>query len=182
MSRLPGVAVVTTLAVAVLAGCATDPPELSGHSLAEFCERPEQFLTDVWHFPKPVTGEPTFTDKDHPGKVGYGSGCAFAANGDRIATLGLIREVRGIGEPPNDADSIYLDDQTVKTWAVDSATLSFETAMGGWQATITVTSGADLDTREPAATDTQMNATAHELIDILAEFKGPDRTPRACLL
>lgn len=177
MSRLSYVAIAITMSVLTLAGCGADPAPLSDHSLTELCERPEQLLTDVWHFAEPVVGKPLVPDTDDPDTVGAGGHCRFTVDGGRVAALSLIREVRGMGEPPDDADSIYVGDHTVKTWAIGTARLAFETVNGGWEASMTVTPGADLATGEPAATDAQLEETARELVDTLAEFKGPDRTP-----
>lgn len=177
MSRLSYIAMAITMSIPVLAGCGADPAPLSDHSLTELCERPEQFLADVWEFAEPVVGTPGVTDKDHPGKIGYGGGCLFDSHGAQVATVSLIRDTPGFLDAPSDADLLAVGQHTVKNWNSGSTALKFETVMGGWQASITITSGSDLATGEPAAADAQIEATATELVEILAEFKGPDFTP-----
>ncbi|NLE80624.1 MAG: hypothetical protein GX610_13760 [Rhodococcus sp.] len=55
--------------------------------------------------------------------------------------------------------------------------MQFKTVNGGWRGSFGLTVPNDLATREPVTTDEQMQATATELVEILAEFKGPDHTP-----
>ncbi|NLE80627.1 MAG: hypothetical protein GX610_13780 [Rhodococcus sp.] len=177
MSRLSCAAIAGALSVPVLAGCGADPAPLSDHSLTELCQQPEQLLADVWNLPEPVVGTAKVPNSDHIDRIGAGGHCTFDANGASVASLSLIRDTPGFGDPPNDAHAISVGEHTVKTWAIHSIRLTFEAVIGGWEASITLTPGADLHTGKPAATDDQMKATANKLVDILAEFKGPDFTP-----
>ena len=163
-------------ALPILTGCSAERAPISDHSLTELCERPTQFFAQVWHFAEPIVGEPGFVDRANPGKVGAGSGCAFTANGALLAHVSVIRFVPGLHEPPDTADTISVGEQLVKAWDQgDGTALLFETDSDGWKAGFSLTVGADLKTNKPQATSDQIDATAKELVEILGEFKGPDR-------
>lgn len=173
----PGV-VLSLLAVPTLAGCnfEAERAPVSDQSLIELCNRPEQLLADVWHLAH-IIGEPLDPETSPSTKVGSGGHCQFDLAGGRRAVLSLIRDTPGLGDPPRDADTVHVGEHVVKTWTIDPTTLTFETTIGGWQGSIAVTSGSGPEPREPAATDSQIQATAEELVKIVSEFKGPDFTP-----
>ena len=170
-------AAILLLSVPTLAACNSESkgPAVSAQSLSDLCERPTQFLTQVWQFADPVVGEPGLIDRENPGKIGSGGSCEFTANGARLAHVFITRDVSGLGDPPADAHLISVGEQIVKTWEIDSTSLTFETVSGGWEGTMTLIRKADLETNKPTATDEQITATANELVKLLGEFKGPDR-------
>lgn len=170
------------LTAPALAGCdfETEHEPLAERPASEFCERPQALLADIWHMSAPVVGSVSRPDDEKDDPIGAGVGCYFyeanASDSGSIASSFIRWNTTGLGDPPDDARSIAVGEHTVKTWNTHSnTTVDFEVAIGGWNASITITAGAELSTGEPDATENQKMVTARELVTILEEFKGPDR-------